>query len=70
MDEKKLSVLVLLYLGAALDTIDHSILLNRLYSLVGLSGAVFRWFESNLADREFFVSVDQYSLILGLGVCW
>ena len=52
-DSNNLSILVLLDLSAAFDTVDHCVLLNRLENWVGLSGMVLQWFRSYLTGCEF-----------------
>ncbi len=54
-----ISVLVLLDLSAAFNTIDHNILLNRLENSVGISGRALAWFKSYLSDRHQFVAVNE-----------
>ena len=71
-NDKQFSVfLVLLDLSAAFDTVDHNILLERLFTSFGVKGTAFKWFESYPTDRKFYVSVeggtsDSYSFNCGV----
>ena len=59
-DHGRSSVLVLLDLSAAFDTVDHDILLDRLENWVGLSGTVLDWCASYLKGRDYFVSIVNF----------
>ena len=58
-DQKKISVLVLLDLSAAFDTIDHNILIERLRTTFGFDGIVLNWFKSYLSDRTQSVFINN-----------
>ena len=71
MDNGKLSVLVLLDLSAAFDTIDYDILLYRLQYVFGIQGTVLSWFRSYLTKIFQIVSTqgthsDQIELCCGV----
>ena len=56
-DKGKLTLLVLLDLSAAFDTVDHQILLQRLASSFGFDGVSLSWFHAYLTKRECQVRV-------------
>ena len=58
-DEGMVSVLALLDLSAAFDTIDHEILITRLNVSFGLSGIVLKWFTSYISDRYQKVIINE-----------
>ena len=51
LDDGNIVIGVFLYLQKTLDTINHKILLKKLYHY-GIRGDVFNWFESYLTNRS------------------
>lgn len=54
-DSGYLSVLILIDLSSAFDTVDHSVLFTRVENVFGVSGIDFNWFKAYLTDRTQFV---------------
>ena len=63
-DDNMPSVILLLDLSAAFDTVDHTKLLNILYHEIGLRGKAYNWCKSFLTNRTFRIKiVNSYSLV-------
>ena len=60
-DSGKSTLLISLDLSAAFDTIDHSILLNRLENSFGLTGFPLAWIRSYITDRYQCVRIGRHA---------
>lgn len=58
-DSRQLTILILLDLSAALDTISHNILLDRLVS-IGFTDTPLEWFKSYLSGRTQFIQFKHF----------
>ena len=57
MNSQHVTLLVMLDLSAAFDTVNHKILLERLQHDIGISGVPLQWFKSYLSNRSQRVTV-------------
>ena len=66
-DKKTATVLLLLDLSAAFDTVDIDRLMEILYSEIGIRGTALKWFSSFLRNRTMRVKInDTYSEVFEL----
>ena len=66
IDNQEITCLVLLDLSAAFDTIDHSILLNRLETTFGIKDTTLKWTASYLTGRTQKVVIGDFGTDLGV----
>ena len=59
MEEQKVTAVVAIDLSAALDTVDHDVLLDVLNNRFGLEGNTYNWIDSYLRPRKFKVNIGQ-----------
>jgi len=70
LDSDELAIGIYLDLKKAFDTVNHKILLEKMYNY-GIRGQVYRWFSSYLSERQQFVQVngcDSQSKCINCGV--
>jgi len=58
MSSQQVTLVVLLDLSAAFDTVNHDIPLERLDKVIGMLGVKLEWFRSHLSDRCQQVCID------------
>ena len=58
IDNSKCTIMLLLDLSAAFDTVDHEVLLDILWFDLGFRGTVYNWFVEFLSNRSQSVQVD------------
>ena len=71
ISSRNMVAMMLLDLSSAFDTIDHSVLLNKLNKDFGISGSVLEWIKSYLSNRTFAVrisNIEGQPVILIFGV--
>ena len=57
MNQQRVTLLIMLDLSGAFETVHHGFLLNILNSKLGLDCIALKWFDSYLKNRSYRVSV-------------
>ena len=59
MNTQEVTLLVMLDLSAAFNTVNHNILLTHLNEELGICGVALEWFKSYLANRGQRITIDR-----------
>ena len=59
MNQREVTLLVLLHLSAAFDTVDHKIMFEILELDFGVSGSALKWMKCFLSGRKQFIQINQ-----------
>ena len=59
IDRQRVTALAALYISAAFDTVDHTILLNVLNETYGIKASASKWVEDYLKDRSTKVKINN-----------
>ena len=57
MEHRSITILVIMDLSAAFDTVDHNVLLEVLHKCFGIDGTALEWFHNYLSSRFFKVNI-------------
>ncbi len=60
-NNQRLTLVTMFDLLAPFDTIDHGIMLQRLYERFDVQGDVLKWIQCYISDREQYVCIDGSS---------
>ena len=66
LDKGSMTVLIMLDLSSAFNTLDHTILLRRLQCSIGIEGNALKWFHSYISNRTQTVAVGHQSINLSI----
>ena len=68
MSDQRVTLLLLLDLSAAFDTVDHDTLLHRLWFTLGVNGKVLSWFSSYLSGRSQQIAINDTLCRIGVAL--
>ena len=60
MENQEIMTVVMLDLSAAIDTVNHDILITVLRNHFGIDGEAIEWFENYLRPRYFKLCIDGH----------